>query len=93
MKKEIATFFDSQNYDSIFSLKFSNSGRFIFAGTDSSKIKVWDTLGYGDSMKDKIKPDLGSNLNTGMIRKIDISCDGYTLAYIGSKSPGTWILY
>jgi len=46
VKKEISLFRDEE-FDTINEICFTKTGRFIFAGTESSKIKVWDVLGTG----------------------------------------------
>jgi len=44
--REIGTFRDKE-YDTINDISFSQSGRLLFAGTESTRVKVWDILGPG----------------------------------------------
>jgi len=46
VNKEIACFRDHK-FHTINEICFSNSGRFIFAGTESPQILVWNVLGSG----------------------------------------------
>lgn len=91
VKKEISTFQDD-TYESVYSITFSKTGRFLFAGTESSKVKLWDVLGPGNPLKNPFKQDIDVDCN-GLIKTIAMSSDGYALALAGPQTDGIWILY
>lgn len=66
--------------------------RFLFAGTDSPFLKVWDVLGAGNPLKDPLRTEAKPNC-TGLIKSVSMSSDGYSLAVAGPESDGIWILY
>lgn len=57
MKDPIVSFQDSCYYDSIYSIAISPSGRFIFAASENSTLKVFDVLG---------DTDIYTNLDVGL---------------------------
>lgn len=91
VKKEISTFQD-ESYESVYSITFSKTGRFIFAGTESTKVKVWDVLGAGSPLKNPFRPEVDVDCK-GLIKTIAMSSDGYALAFAGPQTDGIWILY
>ena len=91
IKKEVATFQD-ENYESVLSFCFSKTGRFLFAATESPKVKVWDVLGAGNPLKTPFKSDLDVDCK-GALKTIAMSSDGYSLAFAGATTDGIWILY
>ncbi|CAD8058271.1 unnamed protein product [Paramecium primaurelia] len=84
MKDPIVSFQDSCYYDSIYSIAISLSGRYIFAASENSTLKVFDVLGDTDIYTNL---DVGLQQNDGLIKSIDISADGYALGMaLGTKS-------
>lgn len=91
IKKEVATFQD-ESYESVYSFCFSKTGRFLFAGTESAKVKVWDVLGAGNPLKVPFNQGVDVDCK-GLIKTIAMSSDGYAMAFTGPQTDGIWILY
>lgn len=96
MSKELVTFADISNksikYESICSIAFSNTGRFIFAGTENPNIKVWDVLGNGQTLSKSLRQDLNIYVDPKKeIKIVKRSADGYALACVGSNTNGFWV--
>ncbi len=41
---KVAKYKEDSGFESVLSLAFSNSGRFLFSSYNNNKVKVWDTL-------------------------------------------------
>jgi WD40 repeat protein len=83
MKDPVTQFQDNQYYDSIYSISISPSGRYVFAASENSRLKVFDLLGDVDPLT---MIDVGLLQNDGLVKSIDISADGYAIGMaLGSK--------
>ncbi len=83
MKDPVTSFQDNEFYDAIYSIAVSPSGRYLFAASENSKLKVFDMLGDVDPIN---SIDVGIVMNDGLIKSIDISADGYAIGMVlGSK--------
>lgn len=89
-KDYISQYTDDSKCDGIHSIAFSNTGRLIFAGTESNDIKVWDVLGSGSKMGVGIPTKFEK---TSMIKSIDMSADRWALGVAGNTPGDIAIIY
>lgn len=76
--KELLIYQDQESYDPIYSISFSKSGRLIFAGTENSALKIWDTLNG---------PEKHSMLDCGYKKSISFVTfsEDYNLLLVGDQ--------
>ncbi|KAL4470698.1 hypothetical protein ABPG72_016703 [Tetrahymena utriculariae] len=79
MIEVVSVFQDQKNFDGVYSICFSNSGRFIFCGTESNKLKAFDVL---DEANKYLEEEIFEK--DGIIKSIDLSLDGFCLALSGN---------
>ena len=97
--KDYVACFEQGQYESVYSVAFSKTGRFLFAGTENCDIKVWDILGNGEPIEKPFKNHLLNSQakegKNGLVKTVAMSCDGYSLAYagVGDSLDGVTVLY
>ena len=92
MKKEISTFQDTSSFESVYCINFSRSGRFIFSGTESNRVKVFDIMGKGNPLKNPFRNEVNVDCK-GLIKTVKMSVDGYGLAFAGPSTDGITMIY
>ena len=73
---KVGKYQEEQGFESVQSLVFSNSGRFLFSSYFNNKIKVWDTL-----TETKVSEMTGTHKDA--IKGLSVSFDGSSLVSAG----------
>ena len=67
---------ESNDFEGVQEVAFSNSGRLLFAAYKNTKLKVWDTF-------TGLKAQQIDGYHKKTLNSISLSCDGATLASVG----------